>query len=49
MYRSFYVLVAIDGIAKSFDAISGVNIDSVLADLREAFAGDVRLIQYRQN
>lgn len=44
-YQVFSLLVSVDGLAKRFE-IAAVSLDSAMADLREALAGEVLLIQY---
>jgi len=45
-YKLFDILVSIDGAAKNFE-IQAVSISSAMADITQAFAGEIRLIQYR--
>lgn len=46
-YRTFDILVTIDGTVKMFEAIGAVDLTAALADIAAAFAGEVLLVQYR--
>lgn len=44
-YQNFRLLVTIDGEVQSFD-IPAVSVEAALADIKQGFAGEVKLIQY---
>lgn len=46
-YHTFSVFVEIDGVAKFMDVV-GCSIDAVLADISEAFQGEVICRQWGQ-
>jgi len=45
MYKTFNLLASIDGEAMMFE-FPAVSLDAALADLQQAFAGEVKLIQW---
>ncbi len=45
-YRTFEILTSINGAVKFFE-IDAVSLDAALADLSEAYAGEVLCIQYK--
>lgn len=46
-YRTYNLLVRINGVAKFFDGFCAVDLEAALNDIREVFVGEVELIQYR--
>lgn len=46
-YKTFDLLVTIDGTVKLFESLRAIDTASALADIGEAFAGEVLLVQYR--
>ena len=46
MTRTFQILTTVDGVAKYFD-IASDTVENALNDIREAFWGDVVLVQYK--
>lgn len=46
-YRTFDILVTIDGTVKLFEGLCAVDIQSALADIEAAVFGEVLLVQYR--
>lgn len=45
MTKTFYILATIDGVVKSFEIVSD-TVENALNDIREAFWGNVVLVQY---
>jgi hypothetical protein len=45
-YRTFEILALIDGVAKFFE-IPAISLEAAMADIREAFAGEVTSLQYK--
>lgn len=46
-YRTFDILVTIDGEVKQFNGIGAVDLKAALADISDAFSGEVLLVQYK--